>query len=329
MRAWQVDELGDPAAVLKLVDVEQPEPSKGQVRVKVTLAALNYADDLIVRGQYQEKPPLPFTPGMEVVGVVDSDGTDAPGLAVGDRVVALTAMPSGGLAEFCVADASTVFPVPASMPDSVAASLLVTYQTAHIALHRRARLRTGETLLVHAGAGGIGSAAIQLGVAAGARVVATAGGPEKVALCRELGAEVALDYRTEDFVEMVKGATDGRGADVIFDSVGGDVFDGSRRCIAWEGRIVIIGFSGGRIADAPTNHVLLKNYDVIGVHWSAYRDHDRRVMSEAHGDLVRLYESGAIEPLVDRTVPLSQAADALRAVASRGTVGKVLVDPTR
>lgn len=316
MRAWRVHEVGAPDDVLRLEDIEEPVPGSGQVVVDVDLAPLNFPDDLLIRGLYQVRPPLPFTPGLEVLGRVD-----------GTRAVALTALPAGGFAERALADVDDVFEVPVSIPDGEAAAMLITYQTSHVALHHRARLAAGETLLVHAGAGGVGSAAIQLGVAAGARVIATAGGPEKAAVCRELGADLAIDYETEDFVAAVLDATDGRGADVIYDPVGGDVFDRSRKCIAWEGRILVIGFAGGRIADARTNHALLKNYAVVGVHWGAYARHDRAVMRHAHAELVRLHGEGRIRPLVHAEVPLEQMPDALRTIVTRRTVGKVLVRP--
>jgi NADPH:quinone reductase len=185
-------------------------------------------------------------------------------------------------------------------------------------------LRAGETLLVHAGAGGVGSAAIQLGVAAGAHVLATAGGPEKVAVCRRLGAELAIDYRAEDFVAAVKDATGGRGADVIYDPVGGDTFDRSRKCIAFEGRILVIGFTGGRFADAPTNHVLIKNYAVVGVHWGLYNVMEPSLVLETHAELMRLHQAGEIAPLVSSVIPLDDAPQALARLASRGTWGKVV-----
>ena len=327
MRAWRVHSIGAPGDVLSLDDVEAPAPGRGRVRIDVAMAGINFPDDLMIRGLYQAKPPLPFTPGLEVVGVVSDVGEGVTAVGEGDRVIAGTALPTGGFAEQCLASEADCSVVPASVPDEAAASLLVTYRTSHIALHHRAHLQPGEWLLVHAGAGGVGSSAIQLGVAAGARVIATAGGPEKVELCRKLGAEVAIDYNAGDFVETVKEATDGRGADVIYDPVGGDVFDRSRKCIAWEGRILIIGFTSGRIADAPTNHVLLKNYSVVGVHMGAYALHDRTVISRAHEALVGLYEAGAIDPVVDRVVPLDGLVAALGDVANRRSVGKVLVRP--
>ncbi len=204
----------------------------------------------------------------------------------GQRVIALPALPRGGFAEQALASAADVFAVPDEMDDVTAAALPVTYQTGWFGLYHRAGLRDGETVLVHAGAGGVGSAAIQLAKARGARVIATAGGPDKVDLCRRLGADVAVDYRADDFVAVTNDVTDGRGADVIYDSVGGDTFDRSRRCIAFEGRIVVVGFAGGRIAEAPTNHLLVKNYGVLGLHWGGYRRLHPELVHRCHEELV-------------------------------------------
>jgi NADPH:quinone reductase len=325
VRTWRASELGEPVDVLRLEDVVDPSPGPGEVAVRVEACGLNFADILLVQGRYQEKPPLPLTPGLEVAGVVDEVG-DGVDLAPGDRVLALPSL-GGGLAERVVVPASAVLPLPPSFPSDEAAALHITYQTSHIALHRRAALRAGEVLLVHAGAGGVGSAAIQLGRAAGARVLATAGGAEKVALCRELGAEVAIDYRTEDFGAVVQQHTDGRGADVIYDPVGGDVFDRSRRCIAWEGRLLVIGFSSGRIPEVPANHVLLKNYSVVGVHWGPYSSRDPALIRATHEELVRLHAEGAVRPLIGRRVPMAEAAQALVELGGRRTVGKVVVLP--
>ena len=212
---------------------------------------------------------------------------------VGDRVLAIPNFGPGGFAESTTAAAAGgVFPIPESMSFAAASALHVVYQTGHLALHRRAHLQAGETLLVHAGAGGVGSAAIQLGLAAGRAVIATAGGPEKVEVCRMLGAHLALDYREHDFVDAVKEFTDGRGADVVYDPVGGDTYDRSTKCIAFEGRILIIGFTGGRFAEARTNHVLIKNYAVVGVHWGLYNVMNPALVRATHDELVRLFEAG-------------------------------------
>jgi NADPH2:quinone reductase len=321
MRAWQVHELGEPQDVLRLDDVPEPAAGAGMLRLRVDAVALNFPDVLLCRGQYQEKPPLPFTPGLEVCGTV------LEGPRAGERVLAAPALPRGGMAEQVVVPEVAALRVPQEMPPAKAASMLITYQTGYVGLHRRAQLQAGETLLVHAGAGGVGTAAIQLGLAAGARVIATAGGPDKVQVCRDLGADVVVDYSSEDFVGVVKDVTAGRGADVVYDSVGGDVFDRSRKCIAFEGRIVVVGFAGGRIPEVPANHVLIKNYSVVGLHWGLYRQHDPAVIPQTHDALVELWRDGKVDPLVGAELPLEEAPAALTRLGDRGTVGKVVLVP--
>jgi NADPH2:quinone reductase len=318
MRAWRVHELGNPSDVLSLDEVDQPTPGPGQVLVRVRAAALNFPDVLMAQGLYQEKPPLPFTPGVELCGeVVDT----------GQRVIGPPAGGPGSFADYVLMDAASALPVPDSMSDEQAASLYLTYQTGHVGLHRRAHLQPGEWLLVHAGAGGVGSAAIQLGKAAGARVIATAGGARKVEVCRDLGADHVVDYTAEDFVPVVKEVTGGHGADVVYDPVGGDVFDKSRKCIAFEGRIVVVGFTSGRIPSAPANHALVKNYSILGLHWGLYRTMEPSLIGEVHADLVRLFEAGQISPLVGSVLPLDQAPQALTALADRSSVGKIVLVP--
>ena len=325
MRAWQVKRLGDPEHALELAEVEEPRPERGEVVIEVRAAALNFFDILLCRGEYQERPDLPFTPGGEISGTVHE--AYGGGMQAGQRVIATPPLPRGGYAERVAVPESSVFPIPESIPFEKAAALPITYQTAHVALHHRARLEAGETVFVHAGAGGVGSAAIQIATAAGARVISTAGGSEKVEVCKELGAEIAIDYREENFVEVVKEATDGRGADVIFDPVGGDVFDGSRRCVAFEGRIVVIGFAGGRIADAPTSHVLVKNYSVVGMHWGLYTRVMPALIQNSHEDLIRLYNAGEIDPLISGITPFEELPKALKKLGGRGTYGKVVTRP--
>lgn len=318
MKAWRVHELGEPADVLRFEDIEVPTPGQDQLLVKVRAVGLNFPDLLMIAGKYQERPALPFIPGVELTGeIVDT----------GQRVIGVPSGLSGAFAEYAVMDRAAAWPVPDGMPDDQAAALYVTYQTGHVGLHRRARLQPGEVVLVHAGAGGVGSAAIQLAKAAGATVIATAGGPEKVAVCRKLGADHAIDYLAGDFVGPVKEITGGRGAAVIFDPVGGDVFDASRKCVAFEGRIVVVGFTSGRIADAPTNHALVKNYSVVGLHWGLYRTQEPALIATVHADLTRLYAEGAIKPLVSQTLALDQAPRALTALGRRGTIGKVVLTP--
>jgi NADPH:quinone reductase len=326
MRAWQVQRLGDPDHALQLVEVDEPRPEPGEVVIEVRAAALNFFDILLCRGEYQERPELPFTPGGEISGTVleTGEGTD---LQIGRRVIATPPLPRGGYADKVAVPESSVFPIPESIPFEEAAALPITYQTGHVALRHRAQLESGETVLVHAGAGGVGSAAIQIAKSTGARVIATAGGPEKVVVCKELGAEIAVDYREENFIEVVKGATEGRGADVIFDPVGGDVFDGSRHCVAFEGRIVVIGFAGGRIAEAPTNHILVKNYSVVGMHWGLYTRVMPDLVRSTHEDLVDLYEAGEIDPLISEIASFEQLPEALKLLGGRDTYGKIIVRP--
>jgi NADPH2:quinone reductase len=212
------------------------------------------------------------------------------------------------------------------MPATAAAAFHVTYQTAWFALERRAHLRPGETLVVHAGAGGVGSAAIQLGKAIEARVIATAGGEEKVAECLEHGADLAIDYQADDFVEAVNDSTGGHGADVIFDPVGGDTFHRSTKCIAWEGRIVVIGAAGGNYAEARTNHALVKNYSVLGLNWGGYRVRHPELIAEAHDDLMAMYEHGALRPQAS-VAPLDALPDALGRLTGRATTGKLVLIP--
>ncbi|MEI7592508.1 MAG: NADPH:quinone oxidoreductase family protein [Actinomycetes bacterium] len=324
IRAWQVSQLGNPESAMSLETIAPPKRSADQVLISVRACALNFADSLLCAGTYQERPPLPFTPGLEVCGTVLESPSHSP-FRVGDRVIALPRLPDGGLAEQTVADLSDVFAIPESLNDLSAAALPVTYQTSWFGLFHRADLQAGETVLIHAGAGGTGSAAIQLAVARGARVIATAGGSAKTALCRELGADVVIDYRTEDFVSITNDATNGHGANVIFDSVGGETFTRSRKCIAFEGRIVVVGFAGGEIAEAPTNHLMVKNYGVLGLHWGNYRNLQPTTVHECHDDLMRLHAAGNIDPVIGAVLPLEEAAIGLSNLMSRGTVGKVIL----
>lgn len=318
MRAWRVHELGDPSQVMSLDEVDQPTPGEGQVLVKVRGAALNFPDVLMAMGMYQEKPPLPYTPGVELCGEI---------VETGQRVIGSPAGGPGAFAEYALMDAQAAFPVPDGMPDEKAAALYLTYQTGYVGLHNRAGIRSGDWVLVHAGAGGVGSAAIQLAKAAGAKVIATAGGQRKTEVCTQLGADHVVDYTTEDFVPVVKEVTGGHGADIVYDPVGGDVFDKSRKCIAFEGRLVVVGFTSGRIPEAPANHLLVKNYSVVGLHWGLYRKHDPAIFGMVHEQLLRLYEEGHIDPLVSQALPLDQAPAALKALADRSTVGKVVLVP--
>ncbi|AUX27292.1 NADPH:quinone oxidoreductase [Sorangium cellulosum] len=321
MHAWRAHTFGSPE-ILAWEQVDDPPLADGQVRIEVAAAAINFPDVLFTAGAHQVKPTPPFTPGFEVAGVVIE--SREPSLPPGARVAA-TLPGAGGYATHVIAGPRTTYALPHGMPFEDAAALTITYQTGYLALHRRAGLRPGDTVLVHAGAGGVGSAAIQLAKAAGATVLATAGGEEKAAVCRALGADVAIDYLREDFVAIVKDRTSGRGADIVFDPVGGDVFDRSTRCVAFEGRILVIGFASGRIPAARANHLLVKNYTVIGVYWGTYSRNEPTLTRRAQDELYALYARGAIKPLLSAARPMADARAAMAAVASRATTGKVVL----
>ncbi|WP_412542544.1 NADPH:quinone oxidoreductase family protein [Longispora sp. K20-0274] len=316
MRAWQVTRLGEPVDVMELAEVAPPTPGPGQLLVRVRAVALNFPDVLMCRGQYQVRPPLPFTPGVELCGeVVDT----------GERVIGTPAANSGALGDYALMDAVDVLPAPESLDDDRAAAFLIGYQTAWFALHRRAGLRAGETLLVHAAAGGVGSAAVQLGKAAGATVIGVVGGPDKAKVARDLGADLVVDRRSEDFVAVVKEATGGRGADVVYDPVGGEAFERSTKCVAFEGRIVVVGFASGAIPTPPMSHVLIKNYSVLGLHWGLYRQRDPAAIRDAHRELTALADAGVAVPLVGERIAFEQAAEGIARLAAGDTVGRVVV----
>jgi NADPH2:quinone reductase len=312
---------------MRFEDVAASEPAEGMVRINLRAAAINYFDSLMVAGQYQVKPELPFVPGSEISGIVASapPGSD---VKAGDRVMAMVdngGLTRGGYSEIADVAPGSITRLPEKMSFEDGAAFYVVYQTGWFGLHRRAKLQAGETLLVHAGAGGVGSAAIQLGKAAGATVIATAGSDEKVAICTKLGADHAINYKTQDFVEEVKKFTGGRGADVVYDPVGGDVYDRSTKCIAFEGRIVIVGFTSGRIAQAATNHLLIKNYSVVGLHWGLYAKRAPELIPLAAKALFELYDAGTIKPYISTRLPLSEAPRAIAMVAAGKSTGKVIL----
>ncbi|MEV5935017.1 NADPH:quinone oxidoreductase family protein [Streptomyces sp. NPDC052079] len=319
MQAWQVHELGEPGEVMRLAETERPAPAGGQVLLKVRAANINFPDALMCRGQYQVRPPLPFTPGVEICGETED----------GRRVIANPALPYGGFAEYAVADAAALLPAPDALDDAQAAALHIGYQTGWFALHRRARLEAGETLLVHAAAGGVGSAAVQLGKAAGATVIGVVGGAAKAAVARELGCDTVIDRREQDVVAAVKEATGGRGADVVFDPVGGDAYAQSAKTVAFEGRIVVVGFASGFIPSPALNHALIKNYAILGLHWGLYNTKNPKLVQHCHEQLTDLAARGAVKPLVSERVPLAGAADAVQRVADGLTTGRVAVLPSQ
>ncbi len=310
---------------MKLADVPEPVAGAGQVVIDVGAAAVSFPELLTIRGGYQFKPALPFTPGNEVAGVVSAVGEGVTNVAVGDRVAFLG---SGGLAEKVVAEAASCFDLPDGISMAKGCCLLLNYGTTVFALDNRAQLKPGETLLVTAAAGGVGSAAVQVGKAMGATVIGLAGGPEKVDTVVQLGADMAFDYNEVDIVEAVRSATDGRGVDVVYEAVGGDVFQQVRRTVAWEGRLLVVGFTSGTIPDAPMNHALLKNYSIVGVHWGAWLARDPNNLRDNWARIIELTETGHIDPLISSVRPFDEAAQALSDIGDRKTVGKVVIEPT-
>ena len=340
MRAVQVTRHGPPGEVLLVQTVERPEPGPGEVRVKVSAASLNFNDIDRCLGKLVSVPtPPPFTLGMDVCGVVDAAGEGAePWL--GQRVVAITKNALGGIAEYAIADAISVFEAPPDFDDVEATAFLLSFQTSHLALFKRGRLRAGETLVVHSAASGLGTAGIQLGKAAGARVIAVAGGPEKGALCSALGADLVIDHTVEDFVEAVLVATGDAGAEVVYDLTGGDFVERSWRCTAHGGRYLAVGFAdddANGMTGRPLRMACIGNIDIVAVMvaWAnsvdpgmrrfGFNPFGRDVADEIHADLLRLAASGAIRPAVGRRVAMEEAGRALDEHAARRSVGRTVV----
>ena len=324
MRAIVVDRWMDPSE-LRVSEVPDPKPAPRDVLIEVSAAGCNFFDTLIVQGRYQVKPPFPFTPGGELAGVVREVGSEVKGIRAGDRVLA--SGNTGAFAELAVADERAVHLLPESMSFDEGAALPVIYPTSYAGLVFRGELREGETLLVHAAAGGVGVAAVQIGRALGARVIATAGGREKCEIALREGAHEAIDYRKDDFATRVLELTGGRGADVIYDSVGGEITDKSLKCIAWNGRLVIIGFAGGEIPAIKANRILLKNIAVTGLHWGAHAEKDPDRVTDCFRALFRLHARGQIAPVIYRRYKLDELPTALAALANRETHGKVIIEP--
>ncbi len=325
MRAIICREFNGPAG-LTCEEVGPPKLEPGSVRIAVEAAGVNFADTLIVAGRYQVKPALPFTPGFEVAGTVAEVASDVTGLRPGERVMAIPGV--GGFAEEVVCPARVVFKIPKELDFASAAALPIAYGTVHGALGHRGALKAGETLLVLGAAGGAGLAAVEIGKAMGARVIAAARGPDKIARTLAHGADLAIDYAAEDLRERIKDLTDGRGVDVIFDPVGGDACDAGLRCLAWEGRILIVGFASGRIPAIPANLLLVKNVSAIGVFWGEYRHRRPDLVRAAFAEILGWWRDGRVKPHVSARLPLERAADALDLLASRRSMGKVVLTVT-
>jgi NADPH2:quinone reductase len=330
MRALLSNQPGGPES-LALTDVPSPQPAADEVVIDVAACAVNFPDVLIIEDKYQFKPPRPFAPGAEVAGLIKAVGSDVRQFHPGDRVLAT--MISGGMAEEAAVDAASVAPIPDAMPYDEAAALLMTYGTSHHALKDRARLEPGQTLLVLGAAGGVGLAAVELGKAMGARVIAAASTQEKVDLCKRHGADGGVVYgrgpldreAQRALTEAFKAATAPDGPDVIFDAIGGDYAEPALRSIAWEGRYLVVGFAAGDIPRVPLNLPLLKSCEVVGVFWGAWRTRFPERHRHNVAELMALYEAGKIKPYVSERYPLAEGARAITRLANREAVGKVVV----
>jgi NADPH2:quinone reductase len=323
MYAWQFERYGHYREVLHWVERSPPAPAADQARVRTAAVGLNFPDLLIIQGKYQHKAPLPAVPGVEAVGIVEAVGP-ASRFKPGDRVVGFCHS-GGSLAETFLVDNHSAWAVPAHVSDVQAAALSVVYGTSYFGLEHRAALKAGETLLVLGAAGGVGLAAIQLGRLMGAEVIACAGGAAKLEVCRQQGAHHLIDSRTEDLAARVKAITGGRGADVIYDPVGGALFEQAKRCVAWGSRYVVIGFAGGEIPAVELNRILLKNMSFVGLAWGQYLDRGSELPGQAQNLFYQLIQREAINPVIHSVLPMAQALEGLRLIESREVCGKVVI----
>ena len=317
-RAWgEVDDL-------RVEEVAAPNPGPGEVLIAVKATAVNYADALMTAGRYQTRPALPFSPGLETAGVVSACGEGVTQLKPADRVMAILAY--GGLAEMAVARESETFPIPAGMSFEEAGAFPVAYISSHVAIRWQGRVEAGETLLVLGAAGGVGLTAVEIGKAMGARVIAAASTPEKLAVARERGADDLVNYTTEKLTERVMALTDGKGADVCFDPVGGDLFDAALSALGWGGRILVVGFVGG-IQNIPANRLLVKNRAALGSSLRYFRWHAPDKLRRSVDELLQWYEAGKLRPCISHRLPLEKSVEAIRLLTERRAHGKVVVVP--
>lgn len=323
MLAWTVRNFGEPTEALRLEERPSPEIGPDEVRVRVHAAGIGFPDLLTCRGTYQTLPDLPFTPGVDVSGTVIAHGDDVTDLPVGTLIMGAARAPHGSFAQESVLARENAYRVPDGLSPEHAGGFLIGFQTAWFGLVRRARLVSGETVLVHAASGGVGGAAVHLAKALGARVIAVVGDESKAAHATELGADEVIVRGTEDIADAVNRITGGRGADVVFDPVGGDAYDRSTKCIAFEGRIVVVGFAGGRIQQAALNHALVKNYSIVGLHLSYYRKRAPHVIDESVAALTELLTSGRIRPRPTELVDFSRLPEAMQRLADGRSSGRL------
>ena len=312
---------------LNLEDLPDVVPAAGQIAIQIQAAGVNFPDVLIIQNKYQVKPPLPFTPGGELAGTVRAVGEGVQKFKVGDRVIAFVGQ--GAFAQQIAVPVEAVMPMPAGMDFDVAAAITLTYGTSHHAVVDRAQLKAGETMLVLGAAGGVGLAAIDIGKALGARVIAAASTDEKLAVCKDHGADVLINYATEDLREAIKRATDGKGPDVIYDPVGGVYAEPAFRSIAWRGRYLVVGFANGEIPKLPLNLTLLKGASLVGVFWGEYARREPAANMAAMGQLMGWLASGKIRPHISARYALADTAQALNDMAARKVTGKVVIEPQR
>lgn len=322
MKALVCTTHGDPE-LLEWREMPDPEPGKGQVRIAVRAAGVNFPETLIIRNLYQFKPPLPFVPGGEAAGVVEEVGEGVARLKPGDRVIAMTG--TGAFAEKMLAAEAQAVPIPEGLSDEVAAGFTMTYGTSHHALRQRAGLQAGETLLVLGAAGGVGLAAVELGKLMGARVIAAASSAEKLALAREYGADEGIDYQTEDLKERVKALTSGKGVDVVYDPVGDRFAEPAFRSIAWNGRYLVVGFAGGEIPKLALNLPLIKGASLVGVFWGAFTQLEPAVHRANMEELVGWLAAGKLRPHIGTRLPLAEGGKAIRLLMDRKAMGKVIL----
>ena len=322
MKAVLCKQYGPPDALV-IEELASPQPGPGEVVVSVKAASVNFPDVLIIQNKYQFKPPLPFSPGSELAGVVKEVGSGVSGWKAGDRVIAFTTY--GAFAEEVKTEAARLLPLPAGMDFVHGAAFLLTYGTSEHALRDRGALEAGESLLVLGAAGGVGLAAIEIGRALGARVIACASSENKLAVCREHGADATINYATEDLRKRIQELTEGRGVDVVYDPVGGAYTEAAFRSLAWRGRLLVVGFAAGEIPKLPLNLALLKGASAVGVFWGDFARREPQAFADSVRQLGRWYSEGRLRPHVSQTLPLEKAAEALKLLASREAKGKIVL----